>query len=71
MWAEGATYTDPSVHAGTAEELLAYIANVLAHRPGVKVVRAGAVEVHHGITLPEGLDIAELSADGNRIRWIV
>jgi hypothetical protein len=48
------------------------------------VLRTSAVDVHHGVarfawhviqadgtSLPDGLDIAELSADGKRIRRIV
>jgi SnoaL-like domain len=77
LWATNATYTDPSVHAATADELLAHIAEVQARRPGAKVVRTSAVDEHHGLarftwhvvqadasTLREGLDIAEISPDG-------
>jgi hypothetical protein len=84
VWAQGATYTDPSVHAATPGELLAHIDKVLARRPGARVVRTSAVQVHHGIArfswrvvqadgtaLPDGLDIAELSADGTKIRRII
>jgi hypothetical protein len=84
VWADGATYTDPTVHAAGASELLAHIDKVLARRPGARVVRTSTVDLHHGIarfawhvvqadgtTLPEGLDIAELTADGARIRRIV
>lgn len=84
VWAEEATYTDPTVHAASAAELLDHIARVLARRPGARVVRTSAVDAHHGVarfawqmiladgtTLPEGLDIAELSPDGRRIRRIV
>lgn len=84
VWSPGATYTDPTVHAAGEAELLAHIARVLARRPGARVVRTSRVDLHHGIArfawrvieadgteLPEGLDIAELSADGSRIRRIV
>ena len=84
VWAGGATYTDPTVHARTAAELLAHIARVVARRPGSKVVRTSAVDVHHGFarfawhvvqadgsSLPEGLDIAELTPDGERIARMV
>lgn len=84
VWAHDATYTDPSVHATTAEELLGHIQNVLARRPGSRVVRTSRVDVHHGIArfswhviqadgsaLPDGLDIVELGADGSRIKRIV
>jgi SnoaL-like domain len=77
VWAPGATYTDPTVHAVGAEELLAHIATVIARRPGAKVVRTSVVDAHHrlarfawrivradGSMLPEGVDFAEISAEG-------
>lgn len=83
VWADGATYTDPTVHAAGLDDLLAHIDTVLARRPGAKVVRTTRVDVHHGFArfawhvvqadgsaLPEGLDLAELSTDG-RIRRII
>ena len=84
VWSAEATYTDPTVHARGAAELLAHISAVVARRPGAKVVRTSAVEQHHGIArfawrvieasgneLPEGLDIAFISADGSRIERII
>ena len=84
VWAKDATYTDPRVHATTSAGLLAHIERVLAKRPGAKVVRTSAVDVHHGVArfswhvvqadgtaLPDGLDIAEFSSDGQRIRRII
>lgn len=84
VWAPGATYTDPSVHAASADELLAHIANVRARRPGARVLRSSAVDAHHGlarftwhvvqadgVALPDGLDIAFLTADGLRIERII
>ena len=84
VWAAEATYTDPSVHAATAEQLLAHIAAVRARRPGASVLRTSGVDVHHGVArfawhvllgdataLPEGIDIAFLSPDGSRIERII
>ena len=84
VWADGARYTDPTVDATTPADLLGHIAKVIARRPGAKVVRTSAVDMHHGLarfswhvvqadgtSLPDGLDIAELSADGRRIQRIV
>jgi hypothetical protein len=84
VWAGGATYTDPSVHAATGEELLAHIATVQARRPGASVLRTSAVDIHHGVArftwhvvkadgtaLPEGIDIAFISPDGSRIERII
>jgi hypothetical protein len=83
-WTDESTYTDPTVHATGPAQLLAHIERVIARRPGAKVLRTSAVDVHHGIArfawhvvqadgtcLPEGLDIAEFSPDGTRIRRIV
>ena len=84
VWAASGTYTDPTQHAVGAEQLLAHIASVLKTYPGTRVVRTSAVDHHHGLArfawqmvladgqrLPEGLDIAALSADGTRIQSIV
>ena len=84
LWGSNATYTDPSVHAASARELLAHIASVRARRPGAAVVRTSAVDVHHsvarfawhvvqadGTALPEGIDIAFISPDGSRIERII
>ncbi len=84
VWAVGATYTDPSVHAAGADELLAHVAKVQARRPGARVLRTSPVEGHHriarfawhvvlpdGSALPEGLDIAFISADGAMIERII
>ena len=83
VWSDGATYTDPTVHAAGGQELLAHIANVVARRPGARIVRTSAVDAHHGLARfswqrvvadgtrrPEGIDFVELSADG-RIRRII
>ncbi len=49
VWADGATYTDPRADTKGVDELLAHIATVRAGRPGAKIVRTTAVDVHHGI----------------------
>jgi hypothetical protein len=84
VWERDATYTDPRIHATGSDELLAHIESVLTRRPGAKVERTSMVDLHHGIArfswhviqgdgapLLDGLDIAELSASGKRIRRIV
>jgi hypothetical protein len=84
VWARGATYTDPSVHVVSPDQLLAHIESVRARRPGSKVLRTSTVDFHHGLArfswhvvqadgtaLPDGLDIVELSSDGEQIRRIV
>jgi phytoene dehydrogenase-like protein len=84
VWADGATYTDPSVHTAGAEELLAHIANVRERRPGSKVVRTSTVDLHHtvvrfawraigadGDLVRDGIDIAFVSADGARLERII
>lgn len=84
VWASNATYTDPTVHATNASELLGHIAKVQSGRPGAKIVRTSAVDVHHGVArfawcmiradgtaMPDGLDIAFLTPDGTKIARIV
>lgn len=84
VWAEGAVYVDPRVHASGVIELLDHIERVQAQRPGAQVLRTSRVDVHHhvgrftwhvqlpdGSTLPEGIDFVELSADGQQIKRVV
>ena len=84
VWADNATYTDPSVHAANAEALLAHIATVQSRRPGARVLRTSPVDSHHGLArfawhvvladgtaLPEGLDIAFVTPDGGKIERII
>ncbi|WP_433654776.1 nuclear transport factor 2 family protein [Nocardia sp. CA-128927] len=81
--AEGATYTDPTVHTAGIEELAAHIDGVFAQQPGMRVIRVSQVDAHHetarfgwrlmladGTALPDGVDFVEISAEG-RIRKIV
>lgn len=84
LWGEGAAYTDPRVHAEDGAALLSHISKVQASRPGSKVIRISAIDAHHGIArfawraigadgalLVDGIDIAFISADGNRIERII
>lgn len=84
VWSSAASYTDPTVHAQGAEELLAHIAQVLAKRPGSRVIRTSDVDEHHGVArfawraieadgneLPEGIDIAFISNDGSKIERVI
>ena len=84
VWAEGASYTDPTVHANGTEALLAHIARVQTGRPGARVLRTSELDVHHGVvrfawraldakgvTLRHGIDFAFLSPQGDRIERIV
>ena len=77
VWCAGATYTDPKVHLVGVDELVAHIDQVIARRPGARVVRTSAVDEHHGFVrfawrveqadgamLLEGIDIAEVAGDG-------
>ena len=84
VWAEDATYTDPAAHARGGAELLAHIGKVMARRPGSRVIRTSRIDAHHGLArfawraveadgneLPEGIDIAFISADGSKIERII
>ncbi|KAA8883754.1 nuclear transport factor 2 family protein [Nocardia colli] len=81
--ADGATYTDPTVHTIGVEELASHIDGVFAQQPGMRVLRVSNVDAHHGVArfgwrlvqadgtaLPDGVDFVEISAEG-RIRKIV
>ena len=82
--APDASYTDPTVHAGSVAELLAHITRVQARRPGSRVERTSQVDRHHGVArfawhaveadgnpLPEGIDLIFLSTDGAKIERII
>ncbi len=84
VWAAGAIYTDPSIHAAGAQELLVHISKVQARRPGAQVRRTSRIDEHHriarfawhavqadGIARPEGLDIAFITPDGTKIERII
>lgn len=84
LLSDGATYTDPTVHAVRAEELLSHIAGVQSRYPGASILRTSNVDVHHGIarfawkfvmpdgsSLPEGLDIVFLDSEQTRITRII
>ena len=84
IWREGATYTDPTVHAAIADELLTHITNIHTKYPGVRIVRTSDVDAHHdiarfhwrfltsnGIRFPDGLDIAFLNDQQTQITKVV
>ena len=84
VWGHGAAYTDPTVHAVGAQELLAHIAGVRNRRPGSRVVRTTEIEIHHGMglfswqavgaddaILRKGIDIVFFSADGGKIERMI
>jgi hypothetical protein len=83
VWAEGGTYTDPTVHTVGADALAAHVDGVLAQLPGARVERVSAVDAHHGVArfawrlvqadgtaLPDGLDCIDVTEDG-RISRVV
>jgi hypothetical protein len=82
-WADGATYTDPTVHLVGRQALVAHIDAVFARYPGSTIAMTSAVDVHHtvarfawkkvladGTSLPEGIDFAEIGPDGKLIRIV-
>jgi hypothetical protein len=73
VWAERATYTDPTAHVEGRQNLVAHITAVRQQFPGARIVRTTAIDRHNhcarfgwkleladGTSLPEGVDIAEL-----------
>ncbi|MFI9504623.1 nuclear transport factor 2 family protein [Nocardia sp. NPDC052566] len=83
VWADGATYTDPTFHAVGIDELLTHIDAVLTRRPTDAILRTSAIDTHHNLarfawraaptdgTPPtDGLDLVEFTPDG-RIQRII
>lgn len=83
VWADDATYMDPTVHTIGRQELVEHIGKVLARYPGSKIVMTSGVDMHHGVlrftwkklladgtSLPEGTDFGEISPDG-KLRRII
>jgi hypothetical protein len=77
VWADGATYTDPTVNVAGLAALVEHIGRVLTQYPGSRIVRTSAVDTHHslarfawkkvlpdGSSLPEGIDFVEFSEAG-------
>jgi hypothetical protein len=82
VWADDATYTDPTVHTVGRAALVAHIGTVCVRFPGSKIVMTSGIDVHHnvlrfywkriladGTSRPEGVDFGEVS-DG-KIKRIV
>jgi len=83
VWAEDATYTDPTVHTVGRKALVDHITAVFVRYPDSSIVMTSKVDTHHGLarfawkkvladgtSLPEGIDFAEVGADG-RIKRII
>lgn len=84
IWNDGATYTDPTVHAIGADELLAHIAGIQSKYPGARIERTSNVDVHHDVARfawkfvmpdgsfsPDGIDIAFVDTKQNRLSRII
>ncbi len=84
VWAEGATYSDPTVQLTGADALLAHIEGFRAALPDARIVRTSAIDQHHDTArfqweltsngkaiVPEGLDLVLLSADGAKLQRVV
>lgn len=83
IWAEDATYTDPTVHTLGLEQLVEHIGHVIRKYPGSRIELTSAIDAHHrvfrfswrkvladGTALPEGVDFGELSDDGKLQRIV-
>lgn len=83
VWADDATYTDPTVDLAGRHALAEHISRVQQKFPGSRIVRLGPADAHHGLArfawrsvLPDGrivkqgIDICEIAADG-RLQRIV
>jgi ketosteroid isomerase-like protein len=82
VWANDATYTDPTTHAIGAAALSAHIGRVLVQFPGSRVIRISAIDAHHdvvrfafrriladGTARPDGIDFSTV-ADGKITRIV-
>jgi hypothetical protein len=82
VWAEGGSYTDPTVHLVGQGELVAHIFRVQARRPGSRIVLTSNIDAHHDVlrfnwkrinadrsVVVEGIDVALI--EGNRIARMV
>ncbi|WP_439574856.1 nuclear transport factor 2 family protein [Phreatobacter sp.] len=80
IWADGALYCDPSVHAGSPEAFLVHIAQVRERRPGAVWSLVGTPDAHHdlvrfawnvvgpaGNEIRRGIDVLVLSGNGTQI----
>jgi len=83
VWAEDATYTDPTVETNGIDELVAHIDAVQRTYPGARIERTSFIDRHHqvprfnwcmvladGKRLPAGLDVGQLAGDG-KLRRII
>lgn len=83
IWAKDGAYVDPTVQLSGLPALVAHIGVVLARDPGSRIVMTSDVDAHHGLLrfgslrvqrdgtmLPEGIELAELSAWGGLQRVI-
>jgi hypothetical protein len=83
VWADDATYTDPTVHLVGRRALVAHIDTVFARYPGSSIAMTSAVDAHHmvarfawkkvladGTSLPDGIDFAEIGPDGKLTRIV-
>ncbi|MBO6717651.1 MAG: hypothetical protein JJ913_06820 [Rhizobiaceae bacterium] len=79
-----ATYTDPRVYAASPGELSDQIGRILPDRPGARVLRISAVDMHHGkarfawhmlkgdgTPLPAGIDIVEFEETTGKLKSIL
>lgn len=83
VWADGASYSDPTAHCTSAAALLDHIASVHVQYPGARIERTSELQLHNdagrfawrlvladGTSLPDGLDLVLFDDDG-RIARIV
>src|SRR5689334_10373815 len=83
IWAKDGVYVDPTVQLSGLPALVAHVSAVLARHPGSRIVMTSDVDAHHGMLrfgsvrvlrdgtmLPEGIEIAELSAWGGLQRVV-
>ena len=83
VWAEDATYTDPTVDLVGVDQLSQHIGVVLEQSVGSRIVRTSAIDLHHSVfrftwhkelssgeILPEGIDFGEIGEGGMLTRIV-
>lgn len=83
VWAEDATYTDPTAHVIGRQEFVDHIGRFFEQFPGASFELTSGIDAHHGklrftwrmlladrTVFVEGIDFGELSPDG-RLHRIV
>lgn len=84
IWAEGASYSDPTAHVTGRQALLDLIASAHERFPDARIVRTSDIDSHHDSVrfswaltsrgkpiIPDGLDFVLLNSEGSKIERVI